>query len=162
MRAADFFARAGRPSSIFPSADPFIQREADQADGASCERQFLLRPLNIERSPLDRWGETMSEPDAEHLLAQFNRLIQDLLRGTLKRNTFRPWEIELLLDIQDCNLREKNRREILRRYQRAVQREADRGSPAGSLLKLSEYLDRQKARKPVVSIMGGGGAVQES
>jgi hypothetical protein len=89
----------------------------------------------------------MSEksPEPALVLHQFNRLMQDLLHGTLKRNTFRPWEIELLLDIQECNLREKNRREVLRRYQRAVQREVEKGSQ--SLLKLSEYLDRQRNRR---------------
>ena len=36
-----------------------------------------------------------SLPDSDAVLAQFNRLIQELLRGSLNRNTFRPWEIEL-------------------------------------------------------------------
>jgi hypothetical protein len=76
---------------------------------------------------------------------QFNKLIQDLLRGTISRNSFRPWEVELLLDIEDCNLRESNRREILRRYQKAVARHVDRG--ATSLLKLSEYLERNRVRR---------------
>ncbi len=84
-------------------------------------------------------------PDTDALLAQFNKLIQELLRGTMNRNTFRPWEIEVLLDIDSCNLRDSNRREILRRYQKAVQRDLDKGSPA--LLKLSEYLDRTKAKR---------------
>lgn len=82
--------------------------------------------------------------DADALLHQFNKLMAELLRGTLTRNTFRPWEIELLLDIESCNLRDGNRREILRRYQKAVQRQVDRGST--SLLKLSEYLDAQRER----------------
>jgi hypothetical protein len=90
---------------------------------------------------------SMGDPmlDTDVLLAQFNRLIQELLRGTMNRNTFRPWEIELLLDIEACNLRESNRREILRRYQKAVQRHLDRG--ATSLLKLSEYLEKNRARR---------------
>lgn len=84
-------------------------------------------------------------PDTDALLAQFNKLIQELLRGTMNRNTFRPWEIDVLLDIDGCSLRDSNRREILRRYQKAVQRELDKGS--GTLLKLSEYLDRTRARR---------------
>jgi hypothetical protein len=84
-------------------------------------------------------------PDTDALLAQFNKLIQELLRGSMNRNTFRPWEIEVLLDIDSCNLREANRREILRRYQKAVQRDLDRGSP--TLMKMSEYLDRAKAKR---------------
>jgi len=62
-------------------------------------------------------------PDSDAVLSQFNRLIQELLRGNMNRNTFRPWEIELLLDIEACNLRDSSKREILRRYQRAVQRQ---------------------------------------
>ncbi len=35
-------------------------------------------------------------PDSDAVLAQFVRLIQELLRGNMHRNTFRPWEVELL------------------------------------------------------------------
>lgn len=87
--------------------------------------------------------------DSEALLMQFNRLIQELLRGAMNRNTFRPWEIEILLDIEACNLRDSNRREILRRYQKAVTRHLDRG--ATSLLKLSEYLERNRAKRQLTS-----------
>src|SRR6202171_2517512 len=86
-----------------------------------------------------------AEPDSETVLAQFNRLIQELLRGNMHRNTFRPWEVELLLDIEACNLRDSSRRETLRRYQRAVQRHMEKG--ARLPLKLSEYLDAVKAKK---------------
>ena len=43
-----------------------------------------------------------SLPDSDTVLAQFNRLIGELLRGSLNRNTFRPWEIEILLDLEGC------------------------------------------------------------
>lgn len=87
----------------------------------------------------------MSTPDAEAVLHQFNRLVQELLRGTLNRNTFRPWEVELLLDIEHCNLRDATKRETLRRYQKAVQRHMERGGERP--LKLSEYLEGLKARR---------------
>ena len=83
--------------------------------------------------------------DNEVLLAQFNRLIQELLRGTMNRNTFRPWEIELLLDIEECNLRDGTKRETLRRYQKAVQRAMERGAPHP--LRLSEYLNLRGTKK---------------
>lgn len=86
-----------------------------------------------------------SLPDSDAVLAQFNRLIQELLRGNMHRNTFRPWEVDLLLDIEACNLRDSSRRETLRRYQRAVQRHMEKG--ARLPLKLSEYLDAVKAKK---------------
>jgi hypothetical protein len=86
-----------------------------------------------------------SEPDSDAVLAQFNRLIQELLRGNMRRNTFRPWEVELLLDIEGCNLRESAKREILKRYQKAVQRYMEKG--ASLPLRLSEYLENVKAKK---------------
>jgi hypothetical protein len=76
---------------------------------------------------------------------QFNRLIQELLRGNIHRNTFRPWEIELLLDFENCDLREASKREILRRYQKAVQRHMEKG--ANLPLKLSEYLEAVKLKR---------------
>ena len=86
-----------------------------------------------------------SEPDSETVLAQFNRLIQELLRGNMHRNTFRPWEIELLLDIESCSLREAHKRDTLRRFQKAVQRHMEKG--AKQPLKLSEYLAAVKAKR---------------
>jgi len=86
-----------------------------------------------------------SLPDSDAVLAQLNRLIQELLRGSMNRNTFRPWEVDQLLDIEACNLRDSSRRETLRRYQRAVQRHMEKG--ARLPLKLSEYLEAVKAKK---------------
>jgi hypothetical protein len=85
------------------------------------------------------------QPDSDAVLAQFNRLIQELLRGNMHRNTFRPWEVELLLDIESCNLRQLSKREILRRYQRAVQRQMENG--AHMPLKLSGYLEGVKGKR---------------
>lgn len=79
-------------------------------------------------------------PDPEEILVQFNRLIRELLRGQISRNTFRPWEVELLLDIESCALRESSREGTLKRYQKAVQRQLTRG--AVKPMKLSEFLGR--------------------
>ena len=54
-------------------------------------------------------------------------------------------EVEILLDIESCNLREVPKREILRRYQKAVQRSMEKGAPTP--LKLSEYLEVVKSRR---------------
>ena len=91
-----------------------------------------------------------SLPDSDTVLAQFNRLIQELLRGNMHRNTFRPWEIELLLDIESCNLREASKRETLRRYQKAVQRHMEKG--ARLPLKLSEYLEAVKTKRAAQAV----------
>jgi hypothetical protein len=86
--------------------------------------------------------------DSEVVLTRFNRLIQELIRGTMNRNTFQPWEIEVLLDIEACNLRDAVKKETLRRYQKAVQRAMEKGAAAP--IRLSEYLNGKKsaAAKP--------------
>jgi hypothetical protein len=81
--------------------------------------------------------------DAEARLNRFNRLMQELIRGNVSRNTFHPWEIEILLDIEACQLREPVKRETLRRYQKAVQRAMDKGAPTP--FRLSEYLSGKKS-----------------
>src|SRR4029077_17973293 len=94
-------------------------------------------------------------PDSDAVLAQFNRLIQELLRGNMHRNTFRPWEVELLLDIETCDLRESSKRETLRRYQRAVHRHMEKG--ARLPLKLSEYLEAVKAKRSAAGLPAAAG-----
>ena len=87
-------------------------------------------------------------PDSEAVLHRFNRLMQELLRGSMNRNTFHSWEIGLLLDIEACNVKETTKRETLRRYQKAVQRSMEKGAPAPFML--SEYLEKKAAaRVPV-------------
>ena len=44
-----------------------------------------------------------SLPDSDAVLAQFNRLIQELLRGNMHRNTFRPWEVELSQALEETH-----------------------------------------------------------
>jgi hypothetical protein len=87
--------------------------------------------------------------ELDPLLAQFNRLMSELLRGRMQRNTFQPWEIDILLDIEACHLRESSRREVLRRYQKAANRYVERGGR--SLLKLSDYLAK-KHRFPIATL----------
>lgn len=85
-----------------------------------------------------------SIPATEGTVQQFNRLIQDLLKGGVRRNQFQPWEILLLLDMDQCELPKGRRYEILRRYQKAANRRYEDGVP--DLLKLSEYLNRRRER----------------
>ena len=94
---------------------------------------------------MNRAEKSEMMPDSDAILAQFNRLMQEVLRGNMHRTTFRPWEVELLLDIEGCGLRDAARRETLRRYRRAVQRHMEKGGK--SPLKLSEYLESVKAKR---------------
>lgn len=96
---------------------------------------------------------TLPITELELKLQQFNKLLAEVLRGRIQRTTFQPWEVEILLDIQACELSDSNRKEVLRRYQKAANRFVDRGGR--SLLKLSEYLEK-KHRRPI----GNGGAAQ--
>ena len=80
-------------------------------------------------------------PSPEEILGQFNRLIRELLRGQINRNTFRPWEVELLLDVESCNLRGSSRDAILHRYQKAVLRQMEKGVETPMML--SEFLRRK-------------------
>ncbi|MBV8818072.1 MAG: hypothetical protein JO022_06920 [Acidobacteriaceae bacterium] len=89
--------------------------------------------------------ETVHDTDA--VLNRFNKLMQELLRGNIHRNTFHSWEVQIMLDIDACSVREGAKRETLRRYQRAVQRSMEKGAPAPILF--SEYLNQQKARRAV-------------
>jgi hypothetical protein len=76
----------------------------------------------------------------EVVASRFNRLLQDLLRGKLKRNCFQRWEVDLLLDIESCEMGPGAKRQALKRYQRAVSRQLEQG--VGMPFKLSEYLHR--------------------
>jgi hypothetical protein len=71
--------------------------------------------------------------------------MQELIRGSLQRNSFRPWEIDVLLDIEGCSVRENHRKDILKRYQKANQRHMEKG--ARLPLKLSEYLENVRAKR---------------
>lgn len=81
----------------------------------------------------------------ELMLNRFKRLIGEIMRGELARNNFQPWEIEILLDYQTCELESRRRLEILRQYQRAVERQMESG--AAPPMKLSEFLVLRAQRR---------------
>lgn len=85
----------------------------------------------------------------ELMLNRFNRLIAELLRGTIVRTTFQPWEVELILDMQTCEIEARKRQEILRQYQKAVQKQMETGP--GPPMKLSEFLQLKMTRRPSVA-----------
>ena len=57
--------------------------------------------------------------ELELMLNRFNRLIGEVIRGVLARNSFQPWEVEILMDLENCHLERRRRLEILRQYQRS-------------------------------------------
>jgi len=81
----------------------------------------------------------------ERQLNRFRRLMGELLRGEMNRNSFEPWEIELLIDFETCQLPSRRRLEILRQYQRAVERQLETGP--GPPMKLSQFLVLREQRR---------------
>src|SRR5271157_1080578 len=83
-------------------------------------------------------------PDLELMANRFNRLVKELLEGQVRRTSFQKWEVHLLLDLQDCQLTRSRRDEALRRYQRAVHKQLERGELPP--VKFSDFVGR-RARK---------------
>ncbi len=86
-------------------------------------------------------GESKTEQSE---MTALHQLVQDILGGSVRRNTFTQWELELLLDLQTCGIRKGSRSETLRRYTRAVQQHYAQG--ATGPLRLSAFLDRENQR----------------
>ena len=96
--------------------------------------------------------ETMAAEELieqELMLNRFNRLIGEVMRGALARNSFQPWEVEILLDLDQCQLEKRRRLDILRQYQKAVERQVNNGD--GPPMKLSEFLILREQRKTPTS-----------
>ena len=83
--------------------------------------------------------------EQELTLNRFNRLMGEIMRGAITRNVFQTWEIDLLLDIESCPLERRRRLEILRQYQKAVERQLDTGP--GPPMKLSVFLAMRAAAR---------------
>jgi hypothetical protein len=82
--------------------------------------------------------------DTDYVLPRFNRLIQDVIRGNWQRTAFEPWEITILLDIQSCEQEVQKRRDLLVRYQKAVQRQL--ANRRAMPMMLSEYVRSLEVR----------------
>ena len=84
--------------------------------------------------------------ERELTLQRFHRLITEILQGGTRRNTFQGWEVEILLDIEASGLERRRRMAILRQYLRAVRLQLESGP--GPPMKLSEFLQRKRTRRP--------------
>jgi hypothetical protein len=90
----------------------------------------------------------MTEEDFYQLeiqLHRFNKLMGEVMRGAISRNSFQPWEFEILLDMDHCQFDPRRRLEILRQYQRAVGKQMQQGP--GPPMKLSEFLEIRARRR---------------
>ena len=87
----------------------------------------------------------MSEfPNREAILAQFNLLMGQLLHGGQHSGKFRPWEIDLLLDIEGCTLRGSEKRKLLFEYCNTVQA-LQEGTDLP--MRFSEYLEQRELNR---------------
>jgi hypothetical protein len=86
--------------------------------------------------------------ERELTLNRFKRLLGEIMHRDCTRNSFQPWEIEILLDLDNCQLESRRRLEILRQYQRAVERQLESGP--GPPMKLSEFLIIRAQRRMAV------------
>ena len=77
-------------------------------------------------------------------LASFSQLVQELITGSVRRHTFTPIELELLLDLQRSRLRKSSRPDALRRYLRAMNQHFAEQS---SLLRFAAFLERENGKR---------------
>jgi hypothetical protein len=84
--------------------------------------------------------------EREIMLNRFRRLVAELMRGSIARNSFHTWELEILMDYHTCTLAPRHRIENLRQYQRAVEKQLETGP--GPPIKFSEFLQRKMTRRP--------------
>lgn len=75
---------------------------------------------------------------AELMLNRFRRLLGELQSGKTQRNQFEPWEIDILLDLESCQVSRRQWIATLRQYEKAVERQVEGGN--GPPMKLSEFL----------------------
>jgi len=86
--------------------------------------------------------------ELELMLNRFRRLVSELMRGEMARNSFQPWVVDILLDVESCSVESRQRLEILRRYQKAVEKQMETGP--GPPMKLSEFLQLRSTRRPTI------------
>lgn len=90
-------------------------------------------------------------------LTSLSQLVQEVIGGTLRRNTFTPSELQLLLDLQSCRIRKSTKPEMLRRYLRAAQQHftVDGSAP----LRFAHFFEREQNRVAAQSAERAGKAL---
>lgn len=84
----------------------------------------------------------MEDPlDLELMMNRFSRLVKEVRQGDIRRNTFQPWEVDFLLDLQACRMTRSRRDEALGRYERAIRRQLERGELPP--VRFSDFMNRR-------------------
>ncbi len=92
-------------------------------------------------------AQPVSPPTGDCMLTRFTGLMKTVVKGNWQRNAFEPWELELLLDIFEHGEEMQRHRNLLARYQKAVEKRLS--SHREMPMKLSEYLASLEARRRV-------------
>jgi hypothetical protein len=82
--------------------------------------------------------------DPRFTFVSFSQLVQELISGTVRRHTFTPSELELLLDLQNSRIRKSSKPDVLRRYLRAAQAQF---AQQASVLRFAKFMERENASK---------------
>ncbi|HWC97418.1 MAG TPA: hypothetical protein VG456_11725 [Candidatus Sulfopaludibacter sp.] len=95
-------------------------------------------------------AEELSDPEV--IFNRFRTLLREISRGATLRNSFEPWEMEIMLDLQICDIPSRRRMETLVQYERAVKRQMSSGQ--GPPMKLSEFLELRRKRRELKKNLG--------
>src|SRR5262249_51495720 len=133
----------------FSSAGP-LRRRLHRRGGRS-HPPALWNPtiiLGARPADLSHMTETAADDiiELELMLNRFRRLIAELIKGTVARYSFQPWEVAILLDFETCRIEPKRRLETLRQYAKAVEKQLQSGP--GPPMKFSEFLQLKMTRRP--------------
>ena len=91
----------------------------------------------------------IEEPlDLELMANRFARLVKEVLQGQVRRTCFQPWEVHFLIDLQDCLLTRSRREDALRRYERVVRQQLERGELPP--VRFADFLGQRARKMPPV------------
>jgi hypothetical protein len=80
-------------------------------------------------------------------LASFAELVQELIAGIVQRHVFSRPELDLMLDLETCQLRKSERADVLRRYLKTVQQQFAEG--IADPLRLSTFLEMESQQRRI-------------
>lgn len=103
-----------------------------------------------------RWTTVEDPMQIELMLCRFRQLIGEVQAGKTHRNSFEPWEIEILVDLQACRLTQSEWKRILPVYQQAVERQLE--SAGGPPVTLSQFLAIRARKRVKIEPAPGPGA----
>jgi hypothetical protein len=80
-----------------------------------------------------------------------SQLLQQLIAGKVRRNTFTQWEMELLLDLQMMPLRKSTRADLLKRYSKQVQQQQQDNAPMP--MRFSRFYEREMQQRKIAEVV---------